>query len=142
MGKGRLAACVMGLSACIALSPQSSKAATTEGTWLFGDDVAVNTFDCNYPFCGRVVWTRVQSPEQCGKTVVWGLARQGQNKWDDGHFRDPGDGETYDLTVLRLADGKIEAKLVNPVDLSGRTETVTPIEPHSLTGWCPDQPGE
>ena len=64
MGKARLAAL---LSAVLAWAPAflqgvAAEAGAPSGTWLVGGRLAPEIAECNYLYCGRIVWVRQGAP--------------------------------------------------------------------------------
>lgn len=114
-------------------------ALTPDGTWLVSDRVAIQVFNCRQSLCGRVVWLRqpaLRTPSMCGRTIVWGLTPAGPDRWTDGTFFDPEDGDTYNITATIRSDGTISARIYAGIALFGKTEILTRIAPYSLAGWC------
>ncbi len=139
MGGTRLAALAICLSIGWALLATSAAAATPDGTWIIGDRVAIQVFDCKGLFCGRVVWLRrpaLRTKALCGRTIVWGLTPTSPNQWSDGSFFDPENNTTYDLSASLQSDGTISARIYDGIALFGRTEILRRIARSSLTGWC------
>jgi uncharacterized protein (DUF2147 family) len=139
MGKARLAAL---LAAALAWAPYglargtAAEADAPSGTWLVGDRFALDVAECNYLYCGRIVWLRPGEPASCGQTIIWGLTPAGPGRWNDGWFFDPDTGQSYDLSMSLRPDGSMSARIVNLVQLAGKIEKLTPVSRQSLKGWC------
>ena len=90
-----------------------ASAGIPEGVWLIDHEVAVQIFDCSNLLCGRVLWLLIprdpqgrlvrdkKNPESelrqrplCGLTIFWGLRSTGPDRWTDGWFYNPDDGDT------------------------------------------------
>ena len=139
MGKARLAALLAAVLAWTPYGPARATAAepgAPSGTWLVADRLALEVAECNYLYCGRIVWVRPGTPGTCGQTIVWGLTEAGPGRWNDGWFFDPDTGQTYDLSMSLRPDGSLSARLVNLVQLAGKLEKLTPIDPKTLKGGC------
>nr|WP_294529546.1 DUF2147 domain-containing protein [uncultured Rhodopila sp.] len=106
------------------------------GTWLLADRLAIDVSECNYLYCGRIVWVRPGTPGSCGETIVWGLTPDRPGRWNDGWFFDPETGQTFTLSASLQPDGSMSARLLNLVQLYGKVEPLKRIEPRSLSGWC------
>jgi uncharacterized protein (DUF2147 family) len=132
-----------------------ASAGIPEGVWLIDNEVAIQIFDCSNRLCGRVLWLLIprdpqgrlvrdkKNPEPalrqrplCGLTIFWGLRPSGPDRWADGWFYNPDDGNTYNISAeLRSAD-TIDARIYLGVPLLGKTKTLHRV-PHGTTdGWC------
>jgi uncharacterized protein (DUF2147 family) len=139
MGKAKLPAllaAVLALTPCCLTRGSAAEAISPSGTWLVGDRFALDVAECNYLYCGRIVWLRPGEPGTCGQTIVWGLTEAGPGRWNDGWFFDPDTGQTDNLSMSLRPDGSLSAKIVNLVQLAGKIEKLTPIDPKSLKGAC------
>ena len=136
MRYGRLLALLgVGLAWTCGSLPGRAATNSPEGTWLIGDRMAIEIAECNYLYCGRVVWLRQPDPAMCGKRIVWGLT-PGAGRWNDGWFYDADSGQTFDFSLSLRPDGTMSGRLLNLVQLYGRVETLTPIATGSRSGWC------
>jgi uncharacterized protein (DUF2147 family) len=139
MGSKRLAALAFGLSLCLSWPGTHALARTPDGTWLISDRVAIQVFDCDGLFCGRIVWLRqpaLRTPALCGRTIIWGLTPTAPNQWSNGSFFDPENATTYNLSAALQPDGTNSARIYEDIALFGRTEILQRINPHSRPGWC------
>jgi uncharacterized protein (DUF2147 family) len=92
----------------------AASAGIPEGVWLIDNKVAVQIFDCSNLLCGRILWLSIPRDPQsrldrdkknpqpalrqrplCGLTILWGLRPAGPDRWTDGWFYNPDDGDTY-----------------------------------------------
>ena len=91
----RIAACLLAFAVA-----GSAEAKTVSGTWQI-KDLVLNIYDCKSRVCGRIVWLQdaARRRSDCGRVIVWGLAGNGPNKWDDGSIVDPDDDDS--LITLR-----------------------------------------
>jgi uncharacterized protein (DUF2147 family) len=139
MGKARLAAvlaAVLAWTPCCLTRGIAAGAAAPSGTWLLGNRLALDVAECNYLYCGRIVWIRPGTPGTCGETIIRGLTPAGPGRWNDGWFFDPATGQADNLSISLRPDGSMSATIVNLVQLAGRIEKLTPIGRESLTGGC------
>jgi uncharacterized protein (DUF2147 family) len=132
-----------------------ASAGIPEGVWLIDHEVAVQIFDCSNLLCGRVLWLLIprdpqgrlvrdkKNPESelrqrplCGLTIFWGLRSTGPDRWTDGWFYNPDDGDTYNISAeLRSAD-TIDARIYLGVPLLGKTKTLHRVPHGTSNGWC------
>ena len=140
MGKAKLAALLSAVLAwapgCLADQAPTAAPGAPSGTWLVGDRFAVDLGACNYLSCGRIVWVRPGASGTCGQSIIWGLTEAGPGRWNDGWFFDPDTGVSNNLSMSLRPDGSISARIVNLVQLAGKIEKLTPIDPQSLKGRC------
>src|SRR3954451_23115325 len=126
-----------------------------QGVWLIDNEVAVQIFDCSNLLCGRIVWLSIprdpqgqlvldkKNPEPalrqrplCGLTIFWGLRPAGPNRWTDGWFYNPNDGETYNISgELKSAD-TIEARIYLGDPIQGQTKMLYRVPHGTSNGWC------
>ena len=109
-----------------------------QGVWLIDNEVAVQVFDCSNLLCGRVLWLSIprdpqgrlvldkKNPEPslrrrplCGLTIFWGLRPSGPDRWTDGWFYNPDDGETYDISAELKSADTMEARIYLGLPLLG-----------------------
>jgi uncharacterized protein (DUF2147 family) len=132
-----------------------ASAGIPEGVWLIDNEVAIQIFDCSNRLCGRVLWLLIprdpqgrlvrdkKNPEPalrqrplCGLTIFWGLRPSGPDRWTDGWFYNPDDGNTYNISAeLRSAD-TIDARIYLGVPLLGKTKTLHRVPHGTSNGWC------
>jgi uncharacterized protein (DUF2147 family) len=113
------------------------EAARPEGEWII-KDVVLTIFDCEHLVCGRIAWLKdpARRPLQCGKTIVWGLTRQGPNEWTGGSIFDPDDGLTYQLSAKLQTDDTLNARIFKGVPVLARTEVLRRIDIRPLSDRC------
>ena len=120
-------------------SAARAQTAVPDGTWLVSQRIAFDIFPCKDGLCGRIVWLRnpaLRTSEMCGRTIIWGLNRDGPSQWGGGWFFDPENGATYNVTAHVENRDLISARIYRGVALFGRTEILTRITARSLSGWC------
>ena len=125
------------VSSCCASA--SAQTAVPEGTWIIGNRMAIEAFDCSGLICGRIAWLRnpaLRTAEMCGRTIVWGLTPSGPARWANGWLFDPENGSTYNLSAALESVDTIIARVYKGIPLFGQTEILKRIPPRSLTGWC------
>jgi uncharacterized protein (DUF2147 family) len=129
----RIATCLL---VALALS-QDVAASPVDGAWRIRN-LALHIFDCQRLVCGRIVWIddAAKRPSQCGMTIIWGLEAKDRNEWDGGSILDPNDGKTYRLSAVYEPDGTLRARIFKGIPLFGKTEVLTRVDLHSLTGLC------
>src|SRR6185312_747954 len=114
---------------CVLAFPSGAAwAQTLQGQWLIDGRVVVQTFDCGAKMCGRILWLKVPRNPQgqldqddkkpdstlrkrrlCGLTILWNLQPDGSDRWKDGWFYNPDDGETYRVTAQLKSSDEIVA---------------------------------
>lgn len=139
----------------LVVSYAESEPAVPQGVWLMDGKVAVQIFDCAQMMCGRIIWLRApRDPEGqldrdrknpdpalrdrklCGLTILWGLRPQGPDRWREGWFYNPGDGETYRVEArLKSADVMV-AHIYRGAPVFGRTKTLDRVPHDTSEGWC------
>jgi len=132
-----------------------ASAGIPEGVWLIDNEAAVQIFDCRNLLCGRILWLSIprdpqsrldrdkKNPELalrqrplCGLTILWGLRPTGPDRWTDGWFYNPDDGDTYNISAeLRSAD-TIDARIYLGDPLLGKTKTLHRVPHGTSNGWC------
>jgi uncharacterized protein (DUF2147 family) len=152
-----LADCVVLLSVCIAVPVQRASAAVADppGTWLMGEKVAIQIFDCGGMLCGRITWLKEPFNTQgllkrdrhnpdpalrqrgvCGPTIIWNLRSADSNRWEGGWFYNPNDGMTYRTAIeLKSADA-IVARIYLGYPLFGVARTLIRVSQGTSEGWC------
>ncbi len=137
MRQARFVALLMAVIACQFVGIRDAKASDADGTWSIRD-LVLDIFNCQNRVCGRIVWIEDpgRRPTQCGRTIVWGLTREGPFEWKDGTILDPDDGKTYRLSASLQPDGALRARIYKGVPLFGRTEILRRVDPQSLAGRC------
>ena len=141
--------------AAVSASRTVASAGIPEGVWLIDNEVAVQIFDCRNLLCGRILWLLIPRNPQgqlvrdkknpqpalrqrplCGLTIFWALRPAGPDRWTDGWFYNPDDGDTYNISAeLRSAD-TIEARIYLGVPLLGKTKTLHRVPHGTSNGWC------
>jgi uncharacterized protein (DUF2147 family) len=132
-----IAALLLMVLACSALSIRPAVASPVDGTWII-DDLGLDLYDCRDLVCGRIVWIKDPNrrPSQCGRMIIWGLGVSGPSEWTGGSILDPDDGTTYQLAAKLQPDGALRARIYKGVQLLGRTKILKRIDLSSLTGRC------
>jgi uncharacterized protein (DUF2147 family) len=139
----------------IAVPHRDALAAAPDGVWLIDDRAAVEVFGCDGSICGRILWLKVPRDAQgeldrdknnpdpgmkqrrlCGLTVFWGLRLSEQDRWTDGWFYNPDDGETYRVSVEFSATDLLTARIYRGIPLFGETKTLRHVARGSSDGWC------
>jgi uncharacterized protein (DUF2147 family) len=141
--------------AAVSASRTVASAGIPEGVWLIDNEVAVQIFDCSNLLCGRILWLLIPRNPQgqlvrdkknpqpalrqrplCGLTIFWALRPAGPDRWTDGWFYNPDDGNTYNISAeLRSAD-TIEARIYLGLPLLGKTKTLHRVPHGTSNGWC------
>jgi uncharacterized protein (DUF2147 family) len=126
-----------------------------QGVWLIDNEVAVQVFDCSNLLCGRILWLLIPRDPQgrlvldkknpdpalrqrplCGLTIFWALRPAGPDRWTDGGFYNPDDGQTYSISAeLKFAD-TIEARIYSGDPLYGQTKMLYRVAHGTSYGWC------
>jgi len=135
----RRAILLLAVLASMQSSAARAQTAVPDGTWLVSQRIAFDIFPCKDGLCGRIVWLRnpaLRTSEMCGRTIIWGLNRDGPSQWGGGWFFDPENGATYNVTAHVENRDLISARIYRGVALFGRTEILTRITARSLSGWC------
>jgi uncharacterized protein (DUF2147 family) len=126
-----------------------------QGVWLIDNEVAIQIFDCDSLLCGRIVWLLVpRDPEGglvrdkknpdpalrsrplCGLTIFWNLRPAGPDRWTDGWFYNPDDGETYNISAELQSTDTIEARIYRGDPLYGQTKMLYRVPHGTSYGWC------
>jgi uncharacterized protein (DUF2147 family) len=135
----RFSILLLGVLCFLHCSAASAQTAVPDGTWLVSQRIAFDMFPCRDGLCGRIVWLRnpaLRTSEMCGRTIIWGLNRDGPSQWGGGWFFDPENGATYNVSAHVENRDLISARIYRGVSLFGRTEILTRITARSLSGWC------
>jgi uncharacterized protein (DUF2147 family) len=139
----------------VSVSRTVASVGVPEGVWLIDNEVAVQVFDCSGLLCGRVVWLLIprdphgrlvldkKNPDPalrqrplCGLTIFWGLHPAGPDRWTDGGFYNPDDGETYNISAELQSADTIEARIYLGVPLFGKTKMLYRVPHGTSYGWC------
>lgn len=126
-----------------------------QGVWLIDNEVAVQVFDCSGQLCGRILWLLIPRDPQgrlvldkknpdpalrqrplCGLTIFWGLRPDGPDRWTDGGFYNPDDGETYNISAEIKSADTIEARIYLGDPLLGKTKMLYRVPHGTSYGWC------
>jgi uncharacterized protein (DUF2147 family) len=127
----------------------------TEDVWLMDSQVAVQIFDCGDLLCGRVIWliiprdaqgvlnrdvrnpdTALRQRPLCGLTVLWGLHPKGPDRWENGWFYNPFDGNTYRVSAKLTSADLIVARIYRGIPIFGKTKTLQRVAHGTVEGWC------
>jgi uncharacterized protein (DUF2147 family) len=128
---------------------------TPQGVWIIDNEVAVQIFDCSNLLCGRIAWLSNPRDTQgrlvldkknpdpalrqrplCGLTIFWGLRPAGPDRWTDGWFYNPDDGETYDTSGELKSANTIEARIYSGDPIQGQTKMLYRVPHGTSKGWC------
>ena len=139
----------------IAVPHRAAHAAAPDGVWLIDGRVAIEIFDCSGLLCGRILWLKVprdplgeldrdkknpdpglQQRRLCGLTIFWGLGSAERDRWTDGWFYNPDDGETYRISAELSAVDQLTARIYRGIPLFGETKTLDHVAHGSSDGWC------
>ena len=72
----------------------------------------------------------------CGLTIFWALRPAGPDRWTDGGFYNPDDGQTDSISAeLKSADA-IEARIYSGVQVRGETKMLYRVPRGTSNGWC------
>ena len=143
------------LSIIVPAQQATAAVAVPPGTWLMGEKVAIQIFDCSAMLCGRVVWLKepldrqgllkrdkhnpdpaLRQRQVCGPTIIWNLQPVDRNRWEGGWLYNPNDGMTYRTTIeLKSADA-ILARVYLGYPLFGVTRTLVRVSQGTSEGWC------
>jgi uncharacterized protein (DUF2147 family) len=126
-----------------------------QGVWLIDNEVAVQVFDCSNLLCGRILWLSIPRDPQgqlvldrknpqpalrqrplCGLTIFWGLRPAGPDRWIDGWFYNPNDGQTYNISAELKSADTIEARIYSGVPVQGQTKMLYRVPHGTSNGWC------
>ncbi len=148
-------AALVTLIAWLAAPPIPAQASIPQGVWLIDGKVAVQIFDCEGLLCGRILWLRKPRDPQgqfdvdkknpdpalrqrrlCGLTILWGLRSLGPDRWGDGWFYNPDDGETYSISAHLASPDVITARIYVGFPLFGRTKILLRVAHGTSAGWC------
>jgi uncharacterized protein (DUF2147 family) len=150
----RCATWLLALFMIFAMPSRLAFAAAPEGVWLVDGKAAVEIFDCSGLMCGRILWLKdprntqgeldrdknnpdpaLQKRRLCGMTIFGGLRSGDRDRWTDGWFYNPDDGETYNISVA-LESTALVARIYRGVPLFGETKTLFRVSHGVSDGWC------
>lgn len=102
---------------------------------------------CGDELCGKLVWFRwpndaqglplvdLKNPDSAlrarpllGLTVLTGLRRAADGKWEDGAIYNPDDGEKYGVQVSIQDNGNLRARVYKLLPIFGETLIWTRVE--------------
>lgn len=63
-----------------------------------------------------------------GMVILWGMEKDGENKWDDGRILDPNSGKEYSCKMQLKNNNTLEVRGYMGVPTLGRTQTWTRVE--------------
>jgi len=151
----RRAAWLLALVLIFAVPHGTASAAPPEGVWLIDGKVAIEIFDCSGLVCGRILWLKVsrnplgeldrdknnpdpalQQRKLCGLTIFGGLRPRDQDRWTDGWFYNPDDGETYSISAEFSAADHLTARIYRGIPFFGETKTLLQVPHGHSEGWC------
>jgi uncharacterized protein (DUF2147 family) len=133
----------------------SIAAGDPRGLWLVDGKAAVEIYDCNGLFCGRIRWLQEPIDAQgnpkrdkanpevaqrrrplCGLTVLSGLRAAQPGRWEDGSFYDPDSGKSYNVKTELTSSDRLVARFYKGIQILGETKTLTRISAGTSAGWC------
>ena len=149
------AALLVGALALLAPAGAFAQPTMWQGAWVIDGRAAVQLYDCNGLVCGRILWLlvprdvagqldrdkdnpdpRLRQRQLCGLTILWNLHPAGRNRWQDGWFYNPDDGDTYRVSAQLESEDVLKARIYVGMPLFGRTKILVRV-PHGVTkGWC------
>ena len=149
------AALLLAVLMLLAVPCTVARAATPDGVWLMDGKVAVQIFTCSDRLCGRILWLQTPRDVQgvldrdkhnpdptlrqrglCGLTILWNLQPDGSNRWKDGWFYNPDDGQTYKVTAELTPSDQIMARIYTLLPLLGKTKILQRVLHGTSDGWC------
>jgi uncharacterized protein (DUF2147 family) len=135
--------------------PATAQLAVPQGVWLIDQKAAVQIFDCNERMCGRIVWLAkprnalgqldrdknnpdltLRERPLCGLTILWALRPDGPDRWKDGWFYNPDDGQTYRVSAQLKSDDVMVARIYAWIPVFGTTKTLARVPKDITDGWC------
>ncbi len=139
----------------VSLPRSAASADIPQGVWLIDGEVAIGIFDCGNLLCGQVLWLLIPRDPQgllvrdkknpkpelrqrplCGLTIFWGLKPAGPNRWTDGWFYNPDDGQTYNISAQLVSADVILARIYRGIALFGQTKILSRVPHGTSDGWC------
>jgi uncharacterized protein (DUF2147 family) len=76
-----------------------------------------------HPVCDKCEGARHNQPV-VGMVIMWGVKKDGDNRWDGGQILDPGKGKTYKVKLSLSDEGrKLDVRGYIGTPLFGRTQT-------------------
>lgn len=144
------------VAATISFAPHAmAQAAVPQGVWLIDKKAAVQIFDCNGLVCGQIAWLykprnalgqldrdkhnpdpALRQRQLCGLTMLRNLHQAGLNRWKDGWFYNPDDGETYRVSAQLKSDDVMVAHIYAGIPLFGQDKTLVRVPHGASAGWC------
>jgi uncharacterized protein (DUF2147 family) len=135
---------------CVLLLTTSvdAQAPTPVGVWLHENErIKLEITPCGDELCGKSVWFRgpndaqglplvdLKNPDSAlrtrpllGLTVLTGLRRAADGKWEDGEIYNPDDGEEYRVQISIQDDGSLRVRVYKFLTIFGETLIWTPAE--------------
>lgn len=139
----------------LVVSRSQAQAAVPQGVWLIDEKAAVQIFDCNGLMCGSILWLYKPRDAQgqldrdkhnpdptlrarplCGLTILWNLHPDGPDRWRDGWFYNPDDGNYYRVSAQLKSADVLVARIYVGIPLFGKTKTLVRIPEGTSDGWC------
>lgn len=144
-----------GMATFPAAAQAAAQVAIPPGIWLIDQKAAVQIFDCSGLMCGRILWLytprnpeglldrdkhnpnpALRQRELCGLTILWNLHPAGLNRWRDGWFYNPDDGETYRVSAELKSDDVIIARIYVGLPIFGKNKTLVRVPKGTSQGRC------
>jgi uncharacterized protein (DUF2147 family) len=139
----RFACVLLSLSLSMLLLAPSvdARVPTPVGIWLHENGrFKLEIAPCGDELCGKLVWFRwpndaqglplvdLKNPDSAlrtrpllGLTVLTGLRRVADGKWEDGEIYNPDDGEEYKVQITIQGDGSLRARVYKFLPIFGET---------------------
>lgn len=136
------------LSVLLLATSVDAQAPTPTGVWLHENErIKLEIMPCGNELCGKLVWFRWPNDAQglplvdlknrdsalrarplLDLTVLTGLRRAADGKWEDGEIYNPDDGKEYRVQVSIQADGSLRARVYKFLPIFGETLIWTRVE--------------
>jgi uncharacterized protein (DUF2147 family) len=137
------------------IAPLPAPPGAPQGIWLLALKAAVQVYDCQGLLCGRIVWlaharnadgqlvrdkknpdAALRQRPLCGQTVLWGLKRDGVDRWTNGWLYNPHDGTTYRVAGQFRGQDTLVVRIYLGVPIFGQTSIWRRVPQLSSEGWC------
>ena len=121
-------------------APVEVQAPTPVGVWLHANErIQVEIAPCGDELCGTLVWFRWPNDAQglplvdlknadpklrtrplLGLTILYGLRRTGEHKWEGGKIYNPDDGRDYQAAMSIREDGALRVRAYKLLPIFGK----------------------
>jgi uncharacterized protein (DUF2147 family) len=136
------------LSVLLLATSVDAQTPTPVGVWLHENErIKLEIAPCGDELCGKLIWFRWPNDAQglplvdlknrdsalrtrplLGLTVLTGLRRTADGKWEDGEIYNPDDGEEYSVQISIQDDGSLRARIYKFLPIFGETLIWTHVE--------------